>query len=318
MFSVNQGAAKIVKEQILPNAEKLQSKVHILKNGATVVDMGIHERGSFTAAKLFVEATIGGLGTAEYGHCTVGGIKLPSVEVFIDTPREATLSSQFSGWKLPGEGLDINPIGSGPARAIAKNDIFSACVDYTDTHHEAVFMAQTTVLPDETMAEAVAEACGIKTENVYILAATSGSLVGTVQVCARTVEASMWRMQKKGFDISTVISGSGFCPVPPQTSSELRGMDRVNTALLYGASVNYVVDWEDNKIEEIIDTLPLSASKLFGRPFIDIFEEGDRDFYKVDKDIHTIACFVISNQRTGRTFSAGVIREDMMSECFYK
>ncbi len=317
MFSVNQESVRIVKEKIIPNAEKLQSKVHTLQNNATVIDMGVRQPGSFKAARFFIEATIGGLGEVVFGHCHVGDVKLPSVEVFIDAPREATLSSQFSGWKLPGEGLDINPIGSGPARAIARNDIFSQCVTYRDIHHEAVFGAQTTVLPGEETAEAIARECGINTENVYILAASTGSLVGTIQVCSRTVEATMWRMNRKGFDIETVISGSGFCPVPPQNSDELSSMDRVNTALLYGASVNYVVDWEDDKIEKIIKELPLSASKLFGRPFMEVFEEGDRDFYKVDKDVHTIACFVITNMKSGRTFTAGTIREDMMMESFF-
>ena len=317
MFSVNQDAVKIVKEKILPNAKKLNVKVHILKNGATVVDMGVDASGSFKAARYFIEAIIGGLGEVVFGHYQIGDHKLNSCEVFIDHPREATLSSQFSGWKLNGEGLDINPIGSGPARAIFKNDIFAQCVTYQDVHHETVFAAQTTVMPDEELAESIAANCSVRPENVYILAARTGSIVGTFQVCSRTVEATMWRLYRKGFDISTVISGSGFCPVPPQTSSELHGMDRVNTALLYGASVSYVVDWEDDKIAKIINELPLSASSLYGTPFMQVFEEGDRDFYKVNKDVHTIARYTIVNQSSGRTFSAGIIREDMMIKSFF-
>ena len=94
-------------------------------------------------------------------------------------------------------------------------------------------------------------------------------------------------------------------------------MDRVNTALLYGASVSYVVDWEDDKIAKIINELPLSASSLYGTPFMQVFEEGDRDFYKVNKDVHTIARYTIVNQSSGRTFSAGIIREDMMIKSFF-
>ena len=317
MFSVNQNAVKIVKEKILPNADILNVKVKTLTNGAVVVDMGIDAGGSFKAAKYFVEATIGGMGDVVFGHTELGEHKLPRVDVFIENPREATLSSQFSGWKLDGQGLDINPIGSGPSRAIAKNDIFSQCVSYQDNHHETVFGAQTTVMPDEAMAESVAEACGIRPENVYILAARTGSLVGSIQVCSRTVEATMWRLNRKGFDIETIIAGSGSCPVPPPSRDELHGMDRVNTALLYGASVYYVADWEDEKIESIITELPLSASSLYGTPFLEVFEAGDRDFYKVNKDVHTIAKYTITNQRSGRTFSAGIIREDMMKDSFF-
>lgn len=317
MFSVNQRAVKVVKD-IIADEEALGVKVFRLNNGATVIDMGIETGGSWKAAKLFVEATIGRLGLVSYGRFKVKNIELPSIEVHIDKPREGTLSAQFSGWKMPGEGFDVNPIGSGPARAIPKNDIFSQCVDYQDIHHEAVFAAQTTELPGEDLAENISEECGIEPENLYILAATSGSLVGTVQVCSRTVEASMWRLEKKGFDIDTVISGRGVCPVPPQTKDELLGMDRTNTALIYGGSVHYIVDWEDEKIKELMEELPFTASPNYGRPFIDIFEEGDRDFYKVDKDIHTIAKYTITNINSGKTFQAGEINKEELYRVFFE
>ncbi len=319
MFSVNQAAAKIVKEQILPNAEKLNCKVHQLQNGATVVDMGINMPGGYQAGKLFVLATIAGMGHVEFGNFTCGNINLPSIDVYIDDPLTATLSTQFSGWKMKGKNLDgwINPIGSGPARAIARNDIFSQSWDYQDVHHEAVFGAQTVELPDEAMAEEIAEQCHIRPENVYILAARSGSLVGSIQVCSRTVEATGWRITRKGFDTKKIISGMGTCPIAPPIRDELRAMDRVNTALLYGASVRYLVDCTDSEVEQVIELLPFNASRRFGEEFIDIFEEGKRDFYIVDKDIHTIARYEITNIATGHTFRAGVLREDLLEKSFF-
>ena len=319
MFSINQQAVKIVKEQILPNAEQLNCKVSLLDNGATVVDMGVEMPGGYMAGKLFVEATIGGMGYVTFGTFYGGGINLPSIDVYIDHPQEATLSSQFSGWKMPGSGEKgaINPIGSGPARAIARNDIFSQSWTYQDIHHETVFAAQTTELPGEDLAEDIARACNISTENVYILAARTGSLVGSIQVCSRTVEASQWRMTRKGFDISKIISGMGTCPIAPPIRSELHAMDRVNTALIYGASVSWLVDCTDAEIEAVIKELPFDASRRFGETFMFIFEEGKRDFYVVDKDIHTIAGFEITNIASGNTFRAGTIRHDMLKDCFY-
>ncbi|MGI6331424.1 MAG: methenyltetrahydromethanopterin cyclohydrolase [Zhaonellaceae bacterium] len=67
MFSVNQEAVRIVKEKIIPYAEQLNCKVIKLKNGATVVDMGVEMPGGYLAGKLFVEATIGGLGHVDFG-----------------------------------------------------------------------------------------------------------------------------------------------------------------------------------------------------------------------------------------------------------
>jgi methenyltetrahydromethanopterin cyclohydrolase len=166
------------------------------------------------------------------------------------------------------------------------------------------------------MAQLVADECKIPVENVYILAAKTGSLAGSIQVCSRTVEASTWRICRKGFDISKLISGMGTCPIAPPVKDELKGMDRVNTALLYGVTVRYLVDCTDKEIEEVIEQLPFSASRRYGERFIDIFEEGKRDFYIVDKDIHTVARYEMTNYATGNTFSAGVIRPDMLTDCF--
>lgn len=319
MFSINQEAVRIVNEQIIPQAEKLNCKVMKLANGATVVDMGVHAPGGYQAGKLFVEATIGGMGHVDFGAFSYGSINLPSIDVYIDQPQTACLSSQFSGWKLPGKNIPgyITPIGSGPARAIAKNDIFAQAWTYQDIHHATVFGAQITEIPDETMAQQIAEACRIPVENVYILAARTGSIVGSIQVCSRTVEASIWRIERKGFDISKVISGMGTCPIAPPIRDEFKAMDRVNTALLYGVTVRYIADCTDAEIEEVIEKLPFCASRRFGEPFAQIFEEGGRDFYKVDKDIHTVACYEITNIATGNTFKAGVVREDMLKASLF-
>ena len=320
MFSINQQAVKIVKEKILPFAEQLNCEIVHLKNGATVVDMGVDAPGGWMAGKLLVEATIGGMGHVDFGQYALGNYQLPSIDVYIDHPVEATLSSQFSGWKMPGKDIPgyINPIGSGPARAIARNDIFSQSWHYQDIHHETVFAAQTQEIPDESIAQMVAEACKISPENVYILATKTASLAGSIQVCSRTVEASVWRLFRKGFDIGKIISGMGTCPVAPPVKDELKAMDRVNTALLYGVTVRYVVDCTDEEVEAVIHNAPFNASRRFGERFIDIFEEGKRDFYIVDKDIHTVARYEITNYATGRTFHGGEIREDMMLNCFYK
>ena len=167
------------------------------------------------------------------------------------------------------------------------------------------------------MAELVAEACKIDPCNVYILAARTGSLTGSIQVCSRTVEASTWRICRKGFDIAKIISGMGTCPIAPPIKDELRAMDRVNTALLYGVTVRYLVDCEDKEITSIIKELPFNASRRYGEEFIDLFEEGKRDFYIVDKDIHTVACYEITNIATGNTFKAGVLREDLLEKSLF-
>ncbi len=319
MFSINQDAVRIVTEQVLPMAEQLQCRVVTLDNGATVVDMGVDAPGGWLAGLRFVEATIGGLGSVSLGTFRGGDFTVPSVDVHVDQPQTACLSSQFSGWRMSENDQrdGIVPIGSGPARAIARNDIFSEAWGYVDRHHATVFGAQTTRLPDEDFIAEVAEACGVETENVYVLAARTGSLAGSIQVCSRSVEASIWRIYRKGFDISKVSSAMGTCPLPPVVRDEFTAMHRVNTALLYGVSVRFIVDCADDEIEQVIDQLPFSASRRFGERFADLFDEGERDFYRVDKDVHTVARYEFWNEATGNTFRAGEIREDMLAEAFF-
>ncbi|HEC09631.1 MAG TPA: methenyltetrahydromethanopterin cyclohydrolase [Acidimicrobiales bacterium] len=319
MFSINQDAVGIVTERILPFAEQLRCQVSHLENGATVVDMGVEAPGGWRAGELFVLATIGGLGRVGFGSFDVNGVTVPSVDVHIDQPQTACLSSQFSGWRMwESDQCDgIVPIGSGPARALARNDIFSQVWPYTDRHHATVFGAQTTRLPSAGFVDEVAEACGVEPADVYVLAARTGSLSGSIQVCSRTVEASIWRIHRKGFDITKVISGMGTCPLPPVTRDEFTAMHRVNTALLYGVSVRFIVDCDDDEITEVIDLLPFNASRRFGERFADLFEEGERDFYKVDKDVHTVAAYEFWNQATGNVFRSGEIREDMLAEAFF-
>ena len=125
---------------------------------------------------------------------------------------------------------------------------------------------------------------------------------------------SAWR--PNGFDPNKVVWAYGSSPLPPVVRDELKAMDRVNTALLYGTSVLLYVECTDAEVEEVIELLPLSGSRLYGEEFIDIFERGNRDFYEIDKDVHTVTRFTVNNIATGRTFRAGNIRPDLMEKCF--
>jgi len=46
-------------------------------------------------------------------------------------------------------------------------------------------------------------------------------------------------------------------------------------------------------------------------------EEGGRDIFNTDKDIHGAAIFEIMNYRTGSVFKAGEIREEYLQELFF-
>jgi len=319
MFSVSQNSIKIVKEKILPCVEQLNCKRMILKNGTTVVDMGAFAPGGWLAAKLFVEATIGGLGYVNYGRFQLGSIDLPSIDVFIDHPQVASLSCQFSSWPMEKKDIPgyIRPFGCGPARALAQNDFFVKLWDYVDIHHETVFGLQSETLPDEEFANGVAAACHIAPENLYILCCRTGSLVGSINVSSRTIETTVWSLYAQGFDLKKVISGAGSCPIAPPVKDDFHAMVRVNVATIYGGSVRYVVDSTDAEIEAIMDKLPTSAAKRYGYPFHKMFEEAGRDIFQTDHDINSVAVFEIMNYNTGNVFRSGEFREEYLKEIFY-
>ncbi len=319
MFSVSQDSMKIVREKILPYVEQLNCCKLTLKNGTTVIDMGTNAPGGWLAAKLFVEATIANLGHVDYGRFQFGKIDLPSIDVYIDHPQIASLSCQFSSWPMGKKDIPgyIRPMGSGPARAIAQNDLFVKLWDYTDNYHETVFGLQAETLPDEKLADEVAAACRISPENLYILCCKTGSLAGSINVCSRTVETTVWRLYHNGFDIKKIISGMGTCPIAPPVKDEFRAMVRVNVAILYGGMVRYVVDSTDAEIEAIIDKLPTKMAQRYGYPFSKMLEEGGRDIFNTDKDIHGVAIFEIMNYNTGSIFKSGEIREDYLQEIYY-
>ncbi|MGI9861985.1 methenyltetrahydromethanopterin cyclohydrolase [Moorella naiadis] len=318
MFSINAEAVRIVKE-IIADSRQLNITVSRLANGATVIDMGVKARGGLMAGKRFIEATIGGIGEVGFGTFNIQDLVLPTVDVYIDQPAITCLAAQFSGWRITEarDSKQVAPLGSGPLRAIAQRDVFCRVVPYKDINHEAVLAIQSTELPDETVAEDAARACNISPENLYILVAATGSVAGAMQVVARSVEPAMWRLHVKGFDVSKVVCGLGSSPLPPVIRDEIRAMDRVNTSLLYGTSVTLFVDCTDGEVEEVINKLPLEASRLYGTPFMEIFKAGNYDFYEIDKDVHTVARFIINNIATGNTFSAGSIRPDMLAQSFF-
>ncbi|NMC79273.1 MAG: methenyltetrahydromethanopterin cyclohydrolase [Chloroflexi bacterium] len=319
MFSISQESVRIVREKILPYAEQLNCQVHQLKNGAIVIDMGIEAPGGWMAGKLFVEATIGGLGHVDFGRFQLGQIDLPSIDVYIDHPATACLSSQFSSWPLPQSEVPgaIRPLGSGPARAIARIDFFSKLWDYQDNHHETVFAIQADALPDESLAEEVARECHLSPKNLYILAVKTGSIAGSIQVCSRTIETSIWCLHYRGFDLHKVICGSGTCPVVPPVADEFKALVRVNAAVVYGGSVRYVVDATDEEVQAVIDRLPTSAAPRYGEPFVKFLEESGRDVFKTDVDINSVAHYEIMNYATGNVFSAGKIEEAYLNELFF-
>ncbi len=75
-----------------------------------------------------------------------------------------------------------------------------------------------------------------------------------------------------------------------------------------------MVDWDDDEeLRRIVEGVPSSCSKDYGRPFSEIFRGAGSDFYRVDPSLFAPAVGAVNNVRTGSFFRAGRVNEDVLS-----
>lgn len=318
MFSVNKQAMKIV-GKIIQEHELLNVGVERLANGSTVIDMGVNYPGGWEAARNYAEVTLGGLGRVQYGIFELNGLELPQVEVYSDRPAIACLGSQLSGWPLYEVKTEagIVPLISGPVRALAKKDKFAQIVPYQDRYEKVVAVLQGRELPDAKFTAYLARECNVPPENVYVLAAATGSLVGFVNVAARTLETSIWRLHQLGLDINSIISAWGKAPVPPVTQDEYTAMVRVNTYTYYGGEVGFLLECRDADIAKILPDITLSprTTAQYGIPFGKLLQDAGGDIFHMTEFVHSVTKVNFYNRTTGNTFQWGAIDYQMLLDC---
>ena len=311
MISVNEQATGIVR-QMIDNNDVLGLDVKRIRNGATIVDAGISVPGSFEAGRLFALACLGGLGQASFTqqHFNAGNpepgsaFSLPAIEVRISSPHIACMASQYAGWAIK---LDrFYAIGSGPARALYADEQIYQKLDYRDHSGTAVLMLEGRTFPDDAVASFVAQKCRVQPEQLIMVIAPTASLVGSIQVAARSAETGMHKLVELGFDVRRITAASGLCPLAPIAADDVRAIGRTNDAILYGSRVFFTAQAEDEELVELISKIPSNSSRDYGTPFIDLFRRYSGDFYKIDRMLFSPAQVEINNLRSGRTFRAGV------------
>lgn len=315
MISLNEIAAGIVRRMVA-DAESLGVSVSSLPNGAQVVDAGVEVPGSLEAGRLFAEACMGGLGEVQFHMLDLDGLTLPGVEVNVHRPLLACMAAQYAGWAVNVPGSAASPpysaMGSGPARALYRGDPIFEIVDYRDPAETAVLTLESRQLPSLEVAGWIAEKCGVSPDRLYLLVAPTASLVGSVQIAARIVETGLHKMHEVGFDIRTVLSGFGSCPLAPVARDDLQAIGRTNDAVLYGGRAWYTVRTDDAGIENVIERLPSMASRDYGVPFGELFQRYGGDFYQIDPLLFSPAELAVVNVTSGRTFRAGRIDAAMV------
>jgi methenyltetrahydromethanopterin cyclohydrolase len=317
MISVNQRAGAIV-QQIIDERDVLGLKVMQLKNGSTVIDAGIHAPGSLEGGRLFANACLGGLGQVSFTHQSYeikeagrcSSFWLPAVAVDVCVPHVACMASQYAGWALKFE--KYFAIASGPARALAAMEELFQKLDYRDSAETAVLMLEGRMLPNEEVAAYVAKQCGVKEKNLFLLIAPTASLVGSVQVAARSAETGMHKLAELGFDVRKVMAASGLCPLAPVAADDMRAIGRTNDAILYGSQVFFTVNAEDEELAQLIERVPSASSRDYGSSFYDLFMRYGGDFAHIDRLLFSPAQVEINNLLSGRIFAAGQLNPTLL------
>ncbi len=294
--------------------------VRTLPNGTTLVDAGIEVTGSLEAGRLVAEACLGGLGQVEFCELSQFASPLQGIQVSVSHPTLACMASQYAGWAISRSkeepGGKFFAMASGPARILARTEPLLKGMEHTEPPTCAVLVLEGRQLPNQEVTTAIATACGVDPEQLFLIIAPTASLVGSVQVAARVVETGMHKLQELGFDLSVVLSGFGTCPVAPVAKDDLRAIGRTNDAVLFGGRAWYTVNCEDQTLERVLDRIPSCSSQDFGTLFYDLFMRYEGDFYKIDPLLFSPAQVFFANARSGRTFSAGEISPGLLQRSF--
>lgn len=313
-LSVNQMAWKIA-QKFIDNPEFYGVNVSTSTAGATIVDAGVNAPGGFQAGKKLTECCMGGAGKAQLGFKTYGDVTFPSITVTSDHPAIAMLGAQFAGWRIKEPDGNI-AIGSGPVRALTlkPKDVFEE-IGYKDVSDKAVITLESNVLPSDVLIEKVTVASNIKAENLIVVVAPTASIAGLTQVAGRVVEVGIHKLKTLGLSPKVIRYAMGYAPVPPVGTDFEVAMARTNDAILYGGTVYLTVDYDDETaLQTMVNQAPSMASKDYGKPFLQIFREADKDFYKIDHGLFAPAVLMINNAKTGRTFKSGQINPKVLTQ----
>lgn len=308
-FSLNQRSQRICDFLSQLEAE-LRISRQVLECGATVFDFGVKTQGGLRAGVHLAEICLAGLADVKL----VPGGTGQTVSLYTDHPIAACLGSQYAGWQVKNE--KFFAMGSGPMRAAHGNEEVIQEIGVSEQPDSVVGVLESSKLPDNQVCQEIATACGVSPTRVTLCVAPTASFAGTVQVVARSLETALHKMHVLGLELSQVCSGFGSAPLPPVAADDLVGIGRTNDAVLYGGDVTIWVQGDDGILEEMVTKIPSQASSDFGVPFQEIFSRYDGDFYKIDPLLFSPAKVTLINLSSGRSFSAGELRSDILAQSF--
>ncbi|WP_238298619.1 methenyltetrahydromethanopterin cyclohydrolase, partial [Methylobacterium soli] len=281
--SVNALTAPLV-ERLVADAEVLRLAVTQEPGGARMVDAGASVRGSIEAGRRMAEICLGGLGTVTISPSGPVASWPYSVVVHATDPVIACLGSQYAGWSLADESGDSGffALGSGPGRAVAVVEDLYQELGYRDSATRTALVLEAASGPPASVVAKVAEAAGLRPEDVTFIFAPTQSLAGSTQVVARVLEVALHKAHTVGFDLHKIVDGIGSAPLSPQHPDFIQAMGRTNDAIIYGGRVQLFVEADEADARQLAEQLPSTNSSDHGSPFAEVFGRVNGDFYKID------------------------------------
>jgi methenyltetrahydromethanopterin cyclohydrolase len=312
-LELNELASQLV-EDVTENPHDFRVTSSEISGGGLLLDFGVEAEGGLEAGAMLASICLAGLADVSTVPGHVGSWHWPHVAVQTDYPVAACLFSQYAGWQISvGKYFAM---GSGPMRAAVAGEPLFDKLWYREETEQVVGVLETAKLPDAEVFEYIAEKAGVEVGDVVLAVAPTSSLAGNYQVIARSVETSLHKLYELGFDVNRVRSAYGVAPLAPVAKNDLEGIGRTNDAILYGGRVTLYVNGDDESLAEVVTKVPSVASAAYGQPFLQIFEEAGRDFYKIDPMLFSPAEVVLQNLETGRVHVAGRIAPEILLRSF--
>ena len=265
--SINALSGPLV-ERLVADAGTLRLSVSQAAGGARMVDAGAQARGSIEAGRRIAEICLGGLGTVTIAPSGPIASWPYSVTVHSADPVLACLGSQYAGWSLADETGDSGffALGSGPGRAVAAVEDLYQELGFRDSATKTALVLEAAGGPPESVVAKVAEASGLKPEDLTFIFAPTQSLAGSTQVVARVLEVALHKAHTVGFDLHAIVDGIGSAPLSPPHPDFIKAMGRTNDAIIYGGRVQLFVDADDADAKQLAEQLPSTPRATTARP----------------------------------------------------
>lgn len=305
--------ALAVMDGLARDAEILRAGVHDVE-GARVIDAGVKADGGLDAGLLLASACLADLAAVTLHPGAVGDYPCQLVHVSSDHPVAACLGSQYAGWQVSvGKYFAM---ASGPMRAIAGREPLFAELGLGESADRAVGVLEAGKLPTPEVVAYLADRLKLPPAAITLAVAPTGSIAGSLQVVARSLETALHQMHEIHFPLAAIVSGIGTAPLAPPCPNMVGAIGRTNDAILYGGRVEAFVRADDDLLAELGPRLPSTASPAHGKPFAEIFKEAGGDFYKIDPRLFAPGEVVLRNLASGRTHRFGRVEPELVRRSF--